>query len=123
MPSGQAIAFVATHLDNASAVDRAAQARTINEEFGKGTMPRLLAGDFNATPESEAIAILKESWTPSDGLDAPPTFPSHKPEIKIDYVFFAPRECWAVLETSTIRDDMASDHFAFLTTLQLIVDS
>jgi endonuclease/exonuclease/phosphatase family metal-dependent hydrolase len=122
LPSGFPVAFVATHLDNVSATDRAAQARAINAAFGTGSAPRLLAGDFNATPASEAIAVLKESWTPSDGLDAPPTFPSDKPEIKIDYVFYAPRECWNVLETRTIENKVASDHYAFLTTLQLIVD-
>lgn len=120
LPSGQSISFVATHLDNASAEDRAAQARMINKEFGQSDRPRLLAGDFNATPESETIAILKESWTPTDGLDAPPTFPSHKPEIKIDYVFFAPQDRWVVKDTRVIENKVASDHFALLATLELV---
>lgn len=120
LPSGTSIAFVATHLDNASAEDRAAQARAINEAFGKGDRPRLLAGDFNATPESETIALLKESWTPTDGLDAPPTFPSNEPEIKIDYVFFAPQDRWVVKETRVIENTVASDHFALFTTLELV---
>ncbi len=122
LPSGQAISFVATHLDNASAEDRAAQARVLNHEFGKGPFPRLLAGDFNATPESETITILKEAWMPSDGLDAPPTFPSNKPEIKIDYVFFAPQDRWVVKETRVIENTVASDHFALLATLELRVN-
>jgi endonuclease/exonuclease/phosphatase family metal-dependent hydrolase len=122
LPSGQAISFVATHLDNASAEDRAAQARVLNHEFGQSDVPRLLAGDFNATPESEAITILKEAWMPSDGLDAPPTFPSNKPEIKIDYVFFAPQDRWVVKETRVIENTVASDHFALLATLELRVN-
>lgn len=120
LPSGQSISFVATHLDNASAEDRAAQARTINQVFGVGEFPRLLAGDFNATPESETITILKERWTPTDGPDAPPTFPSNKPDIKIDYVFFAPQERWVVKETRVIENKVASDHFALLATLELV---
>ncbi len=123
LPSGQSIAFIATHLDNASAEDRAAQARLINEEFGRSDRPRLLAGDFNATPESEAITILKEAWTPTDGLDAPPTFPSNKPEIKIDYVFFAPQERWVVKETRVIENQVASDHFALFATLELTAEA
>lgn len=122
LPDGTPIAFVATHLDNASAADRAQQAKAINEAFGKSDGPRLLAGDFNATPDSETIAILKESWTPTDGPDAPPTFPSNAPEIKIDYVFFAPKDRWGVVETRTIQNNVASDHFPFLATLQLTVD-
>ncbi len=122
LPCGQLLAFIATHLDNASAEDRAAQARMVNQEFGKGTLPRLLAGDFNATPESEAITILKEAWTPTDGIDAPPTFPSNKPEIKIDYVFFAPQDRWVVKETQVIENTVASDHFALLATLELRVN-
>jgi endonuclease/exonuclease/phosphatase family metal-dependent hydrolase len=119
LPSGQSLSFVATHLDNASADDRAAQARMINQVFGQSDVPRLLAGDFNATPESETIAIVKEFWTPTDGLDAPPTFPSNKPEIKIDYVFFAPQDRWVVKETRVIENTVASDHFALLATLEL----
>ncbi|MBL7648689.1 MAG: endonuclease/exonuclease/phosphatase family protein [Candidatus Hydrogenedentes bacterium] len=118
LPDGPSIAFVATHLDNASKIDRAAQARMINQEFGKRDLPRLLAGDFNATPDSETVTILKESWTPTDGLDAPPTFPSNKPEIKIDYVFFSPRERWVAKETRVIENTLASDHFALLCTLE-----
>ncbi len=121
LPCGQLLAFIATHLDNASAEDRAAQARIINQEFGNSDLPRLLAGDFNATPESEAITILKEAWTPTDGPDAPPTFPSKKPEIKIDYVFFAPQDRWVVKETRVIENTVASDHFALLATLELSV--
>ncbi len=121
LPSGQTIAFVATHLDNVSSGDRTAQARVLNREFGGVGLPRLLAGDFNATPESECIAILKEAWTPTDAPDAPPTFPSNKPEVKIDYVFFAPRESWVVKETRVIENRVASDHFALFATMELKV--
>lgn len=122
LPDGQAISFVATHLDNVSAHDRANQARLINQTFGKSSLPRLLAGDFNATPDSEAISILREAWTPTDGLDAPPTFPSNDPKIKIDYIFFAPAADWVVVETKVMRHEVASDHFALVSTLELAAD-
>lgn len=122
LPEGPAVAFVATHLDFASTEDRIAQARNINETFGESPHPRLLAGDFNATPESETMAILSACWTPSDGLDAAPTFPSSKPEIKIDYVLYAPRDRWSVVSTRVIENDVASDHLAFQTVLELLTD-
>ena len=50
--------------------------------------PVFLGGDFNCLPESEPVALLKESWT----LLTPVTFsfPSHAPDRCIDYIFVRP---------------------------------
>jgi endonuclease/exonuclease/phosphatase family metal-dependent hydrolase len=119
LPGGQTIAFVGTHLDHASTSDREAQAQALNAACANKAIPTLLAGDFNATPESKTIAILKEHWTVAGGDSPPPTFPSDDPKIKIDYVMYAPASRWTVVETRVIQDAVASDHCAYLVTLVL----
>jgi endonuclease/exonuclease/phosphatase family metal-dependent hydrolase len=49
-----------------------------------------------------------------------PTFPSDVPRIKIDYVMHFPKERWKTLDTKVIRDSIASDHCAYLVTLELL---
>jgi len=123
LPDGQALGFVATHLDNASQEDRVAQAHAINDAFATGDLPMLLAGDFNATPDSEPLRIFKAHWTPVDGLDAPPTYPSNAPEVKIDYVCFRPANRWLVQSVEVKADPVASDHFPLVTELVLSRDT
>lgn len=119
LPSGRTIDFISTHLDFASERDRTDQARRLNELFGGGHGPAILAGDFNATPGSAAIAILKKDWTLACGDDSPPTFPSDHPAIAIDYVMYAPEDRWRVIESRVIQDAIASDHCACLAVLEL----
>lgn len=50
--------------------------------------PVFLGGDFNCFPDSEPVALLKQSWE----LLTPVTnsFPSHAPDRCIDYIFVRP---------------------------------
>jgi endonuclease/exonuclease/phosphatase family metal-dependent hydrolase len=121
IPSGDTIAFVGTHLDHLrDEKDRIAQVKIINEVFTKNVYPTILAGDLNAIPGSTPINILEEIWTSSYNQDNPaPTFPSKEPRIKIDYVMFKPGKNWKVIDTKVIQDPIASDHCAYLVTLEL----
>tara|TARA_R110001592_G_scaffold12055_3_gene58467 strand:- start:300 stop:1064 length:765 start_codon:yes stop_codon:yes gene_type:complete len=119
LPGGELLTFMGTHLDHESQADREAQATALNQEAAPITHPIILAGDFNATPESKTISILKNFWTVACGENPPPTFPSDDPKIKIDYVMFAPSERWSVVETQVLQDSVASDHCAYLVTLTL----
>ena len=49
----------------------------------------ILMGDFNATPDSEVLRPIKERLFDTASLTEDPllSFPSDKPEIKIDYIF------------------------------------
>ncbi len=124
LPSGDTIAFIGTHLDHLKdEKDRVAQAKKINEVFSSNKYPSILAGDLNALPGSTPINILEDLWAVSYDKDRPePTFPSDKPAKKIDYVMFYPKNRWKVLETEVIRDSIASDHCAYLVTIELLVD-
>ena len=122
LPSGDTIAFVGTHLDHLDdEKDRVAQAKKINKAFSSPKYPTVLAGDLNALPGSTPINILEEMWTPSYNKNNPmPTFPSDNPQIKIDYVMYYPRNRWKILKTEVVQDTVASDHCAYLVTMELL---
>ena len=122
LPSGDTIAFIGTHLDHLkNPVDRIAQATRIKQVFSRNEYPTLLAGDLNAVPGSEPMNIIMEHWTPSYGESAAePTIPSDNPSHKIDYVLYHPADGWKVLDTKVICDEVASDHCAYLVTLELL---
>ena len=122
LPSGDTIAFAGTHLDHLEDErDRVAQAKEINRAFAATQYPIIMAGDLNALPGSSPIRILEEMWTASyDKLDPEPTYPSDAPEKKIDYVMYYPNDRWRVLDTEVICDTLASDHCAYLVTIQLL---
>ena len=122
LASGDTVAFISTHLDHLKdESERAAQVNKINETYASNKYPTILAGDFNAIPGSEAIKRIEELWSSSyDKNKYEFTFPSDKPDRKIDYVFHYPKNEWKVLETKVIHDSIASDHCAYLVTLQLM---
>ncbi len=122
LASNDTIAFVGTHLDHtADGKDRIAQVKKLNDIYAAYTYPVILAGDLNDFPGSTPIKILEEVWTPSYNKNAiANTYPSDKPIKKIDYVMFYPKNRWKVLETKVIADPVASDHCAYLVTLELL---
>lgn len=121
IPAGDTIAFIGTHLAHEGEAGRVLQVEKINEAFSQNGYPTILVGDLNAKPESEPIRILQQHWTTSYGEEDPaPTYPSDNPRIKIEYVMFSPANRWKVLERTVIKDTIASDHCAYLVSLQLL---
>ena len=124
LPSQDTIAFISTHLDHLKdEKNRVAQVEKINEMFSSNKYPTILAGDLNAQPGSIPINILEEKWSSSYNKKNPnPTYPSDNPKIKIDYVMTYPKNRWKVLKTEVIQNSIASDHCAYLLTLELLTD-
>jgi len=122
LPSTDTISFIGTHLDHLKLEDnKIMQANKIIEAFKHNKYPSILAGDLNAEPGSNTINILESVWTPAYNKENPePTYSSSNPIKKIDYVMFYPKHKWHVLKTETICDIIASDHCAYLVTLQLL---
>lgn len=122
LPTGDTIAFIGTHLDHTNDdTDRIAQAKEINKVFSSNLYPTILAGDLNAEPQSTPINILESIWGSSYKQNNPkPTYPSVQPSQKIDYVMFYPKDAWRVLGVDIIQDSIASDHCAYLVTLELL---
>lgn len=122
LPSGDTIAFVGTHLDHTrDETDRIMQAKALNATLLSNPHPTVLAGDLNAEPGSKTMNILEAYWQSTYEPGNPAyTYPSDEPVKKIDYVLFYPRDRWRVLETKVIQDPIASDHCAYLVTLELL---
>ena len=119
LESGDTIAFIGTHFDHTGDVDRIKQAARVREIMAAIDLPVLLAGDLNATPESQTMEILFSDLKPSS-KDLAPTIPTDGPRAKIDYILYGPPDRWRVLESRVICDTVASDHCALLSVLELL---
>lgn len=71
--------------------------------------PVLLAGDMNAVPESEAIAVLQTKYV-SRAAVRDGTFPSAAPTGRIDHVFCLRNSMLQPIEEVVIDEPVASDH-------------
>ena len=69
----------------------------------------ILMGDFNLTPESALLDPIRAKMTDASSLFKAPllSFPSDKPEIKIDYIFVTPD---IKVTGADIPEIIASDH-------------
>jgi endonuclease/exonuclease/phosphatase family metal-dependent hydrolase len=142
--AGPWIRFSSTHLDNSRDVEeKLAQARRLNELLAVDDDLSLLAGDFNARPGTDVIAILEERWTialpdvPPASPDGPsPTPPNGAPAgsgaggpggpgqqrrgPRGDFVLLRPTDRWRVLESRSLDEQVASDHRPVLTVLEWV---
>lgn len=116
LPSQKKLRFACTHFCHVNDERRAEQAAKLNELLVKDDMPTIIGGDFNAKPKSECIETMLKHWT--DATDASPTFPSVKPNTKIDYIFFRPQSELKVKRTEVIDEKLASDHCPVLTVFE-----
>ena len=121
LPSNDTIAFVGTHFAHETNEGREMQAKKINQVFSSNKYPTILVGDLNAVPGSGPINTLEEVWQATYDRENPEaTFPSDNPTVKIDYVMFYPKNRWKVVGKKVISDTYASDHCAYLVTLELL---
>ncbi|MDK2972089.1 MAG: hypothetical protein PWP23_1844 [Candidatus Sumerlaeota bacterium] len=111
-PHGTVIA-ISTHL-GLTGEQRKLQTARIAEYVAAQdpAVPVLLAGDFNAAPDSPALlglrALMHEAFAQCSPGVFPPTFPSHKPDRTIDYLFV--RGGGAEFESVRVLPLRLSDH-------------
>ena len=111
LENGKRLRFISTHFQHNVEEDRVAEAKAIVKHFaGADQLPSILAGDMNATPESEPIAILTEHWQHTSDSAFEPTAPSGKPTSRIDYIFYQPSAGLKLRESRVIDEPVASDH-------------
>lgn len=105
----------------ATAEERYAQARRLVEVYRNETTPIILAGDFNSTPDSEVIDLLRQAgWhIPGKGEDHF-TFRSDEPDREIDYIMYRPEDRFEVVELDVIDEPLVSDHRPVLLELRLL---
>jgi endonuclease/exonuclease/phosphatase family metal-dependent hydrolase len=115
------LVVLTTHFDHRPAeAERLASAQAIQKlvEANKDR-PTLLAGDLNATPDSDTLSKVFEVWT-SANSEARPTVPVGKPLRQIDYILFRPQNRWRVVEVRVLEESVASDHRAIFAVLELL---
>ena len=108
--------FASVHLDHRGTEARPMQVEMLNnwfrEHYAGCAKPVFLCGDMNATPESDTIALLEESWELLSGTAV--THSTEHPSKCIDYIFAyknaAPVQ---VISTKVITEgtETLSDHF------------
>lgn len=108
---GKPFRFISTHFQHNVAEDRLAEAKAINRHFAeKNSVPTILAGDMNATPDSEPIRTLLSRWKNATDKPAAPTAPSRNPRSRIDYIFYRAAPHLKLAHAEVIAEEVASDH-------------
>ena len=88
--------------------DRIASAEIIRDIVAKLDKPVIIAGDFNAEPESQAIATFSTFCTPLSDTTAM-TFPANEPNRCIDYILTNSSSVKGSNPT-VMEEPVASDH-------------
>lgn len=118
-----AMVLLATHLDQRpDERERLASAKFINQLIARNPQrPVLLAGDLNATPNSETLQLFGTQWT--SATEKPmATVPVDQPAMQIDFILYRPANRWKVVEVQVLDEAIASDHRAIFAVLELQVN-
>lgn len=115
--------FIATHFDHlGNEANRLKQARDLVNILKTYDKPVIVAGDLNATPESETMRILQEHLVLGclNNTCSQYTFSTSNPNRVIDYILYAPVEAMTVrayfVDTHAYKE---SDHFPVIATFRL----
>lgn len=120
LPGGKEILFASTHFDAQKGdTNRLLQARRVRELLEGETRPLVLAGDFNATPDTRIIAALDSTFTRTCVQGCGYTIPQVNPTKTIDFIFYRPAGRFRVVAHSVVQEPYASDHLPVRAELQL----
>lgn len=115
--------FISTHFDHlsneANRVKQATDFVALAETFDK---PTIVGADFNATPNSNPMAILRTHFTYGcmDTNCGQPTFSTEDPNRTIDYLIYTPGNAFSSqLYNVYTWAKSESDHFPVLATFKL----
>lgn len=114
---GRYFTFASTHLDYTNTEERQTQVKKLNEVLRAKPYPVIVAGDFNARPDSKEIKEGMSAWKAICKME--PTVPSNAPRNQIDYIFCYPRDKWNGIDASTIPLQL-SDHLPISATVDLL---
>lgn len=120
LANGNQFVFACTHLDAQHAdVNRQLQIKKILGVLRQESLPVVIAGDLNATPNSDVINQLDSHFTRSCVGDCPFTIPEISPNKTIDYIAYAPASAFRVVSHQVVDESYASDHRPVKAVLQL----
>jgi len=115
---GLPIWFASTHLDLKEET-RVFQAEKIINRFGKLPEPFIIAGDFNAVPNSRVISLLDGTFTRTCLDDCGPTIPNVNPRKTIDYIMYTQPRRLRTLKMEVIQESYASDHLPIVAEIRV----
>jgi len=110
------IRFASTHLSVASPAEREVQVQKIDTLLSEGSEPTIVAGDFNARPDSDVIVRFLPNWKDTAAPALEKNVTPDRPK-RIDYIFFRSKDPFEVMESRTINDVMTSDHMPIFSIL------
>ncbi|MCB9450859.1 MAG: endonuclease/exonuclease/phosphatase family protein [Anaerolineaceae bacterium] len=114
---GVPVTIIGTHLNHQSAENRIPQAEWLLNVWG-GAGFTVIAGDMNAQPESQEIALFRDAGLTSAqdvaGDPASPTFSSTFPNRRIDWIFGTSE---LMFSDFLIPQTTASDHLPLVVTV------
>ena len=113
---GKYFSFASTHLDYTNTEERQVQVKKLNEILLKRPYPVIVAGDFNARPNSLEISEGMSVWKVLCPQE--PTAPASGPRHKIDYIFCYPENKWKSIDADVIQSQL-SDHLPISATVEL----
>lgn len=111
------IIFASTHLD-LKEQNRLTQSELIVNHFKASDLPMILAGDFNALPDSRVIRFLDQHFVRTC-QDCRPTIPVKNPNRAIDFVMYKSTNVFKSLSTRVIDEQYASDHLPVIADFRL----
>jgi endonuclease/exonuclease/phosphatase family metal-dependent hydrolase len=119
LPDGSFIRFGSTHLDaQTDPANRQLQVDEIGRLAAGEKLPFVIAGDFNATPETAVVATLDKHFRRSCQVCGP-TIPVSNPSRTIDYIAYAPGAKFSVATHQVVNERYASDHLPVVALLRL----
>ena len=114
---GKDICFLICHMGlNKSEQKNAVKA--ICDLLDEIKMPVILMGDFNTTPNDKVLNPIRRLMKDTDEFNSVKnmgTYPSDKPEKKIDYIFYRDLKC---VKTETI-EEIYSDHLPIIAEFEI----
>ncbi|GAB3687329.1 hypothetical protein GCM10027592_00720 [Spirosoma flavus] len=114
---GKKIVFASTHLD-LKEENRTIQSELIVKHFGDSKLPMILAGDFNALPESKVMQYFDETFVRSC-QECGFTIPVKNPNRTIDFVMYKSGDAFENVSTRVIDEQYASDHLPVVVDLTM----
>ncbi|SKB88365.1 Metal-dependent hydrolase, endonuclease/exonuclease/phosphatase family [Sphingobacterium nematocida] len=110
LPDGKTMEFGSTHFDLNTI--RVAQAQFLNDISEQLKKPLFIGGDFNATPDSEEMTLLKKGFNFSCMGNCQFTIPVVNPTKAIDFIVYNPlaKQTYSLLSAIAMTGQYASDH-------------
>lgn len=128
LPGGAEVIFASIHLDSSETSDtpRIANTKTLLAGLAKENpaLPVILAGDFNATPDSPIFKLFADAGfrrcLPKPGADL--SFPADRPDRLIDHVLLRDGATTRLEDAGTevLNEPRSSDHRPLVSHLRVV---